>query len=40
MDGIETLYRFSEKKSYNANDMITYIIQIKDLVEALKNNQL
>lgn len=40
MDGIERLYGFSEQKSYNANDMITYIIQIKNLVGALKNNQL
>ena len=40
MDGIEKLYGFSEQKSYNANDMITYIIQIKNLVEAFKNNQL
>lgn len=37
---IEDLYGFSESKSYNAQDMISFIIQIKHLVEALKNNRL
>lgn len=37
---IEDLYGFSENKSYNAQDMISFIIQIKQLVEALKNNRL
>ncbi|HWJ79742.1 MAG TPA: methyl-accepting chemotaxis protein [Niallia sp.] len=40
MNGIKTLYDFSEKKSYNANDIVSYIIQIRDLVKALKNNKL
>jgi methyl-accepting chemotaxis protein len=40
MDGIKELFVFCEHKSYNANDMITYIIQVKDLLGALKNNQL
>ncbi|MCH7320858.1 methyl-accepting chemotaxis protein [Solibacillus sp. MA9] len=40
MQHIEQLYGFSETKSYNANDMISYIIQVKKLVEALKNNRL
>ena len=40
MEGIKTLYRFSEKKAYNADDMISYIIQVNDLVKALKNQQL
>mgnify|MGYP001191492061 CR=1 FL=1 len=37
---IEELNRFAENKAYNANDMIAFVIQIKDLVGALKNNQL
>lgn len=37
---IEDLYGFSESKSYNAQDMISFIIQIKHLLEALKNNRL
>lgn len=40
MQQIVQLYGFSETKSYNANDMITYIIQVKHLIEALKNNRL
>ena len=40
MDGIKSLYEFSEKKAYNADDIISYIIQVKDLVSALKNNKL
>lgn len=37
---IVQLYGFSETKSYHANDLIAYIIQIQNLVEALKNNRL
>ncbi|MER2105496.1 MAG: methyl-accepting chemotaxis protein [Solibacillus sp.] len=37
---IEDLYGFSESKSYNAQDMISFIIQIKHLVDAIKHNQL
>lgn len=37
---IEELNRFAENKAYNANDMIAFSIQIKNLIEALKNNQL
>lgn len=40
MDQIEQLYGFSESKSYNANDMITFIIQVKHLITALKNDRL
>lgn len=40
MQQIEQLYGFSEIKSYNANDMISYIIQLKDLVDALDKNRL
>lgn len=40
MQQIEQLHHFSETKSYNANDMITFIIQIKHLVEELKENRL
>lgn len=40
MQQIEQLYGFSEKKSYNANDMVTYIIQVSHLIEALRNNRL
>lgn len=40
MEQIEHLYRFSENKSYNANDMITFIIQVKHLIAALKNDRL
>lgn len=40
MEQIKQLYGFSETKSYNANDTITYIIQVKHLIEALKNNRL
>ncbi|MEK4424353.1 methyl-accepting chemotaxis protein [Solibacillus sp. FSL K6-1523] len=40
MEQIEHLYRFSENKSYNANDMITFIIQVKHLITALKNDRL
>lgn len=40
MQQIEQLYGFSEIKSYNANDMISYIIQLKDLFETLNNNRL
>ncbi|MGE7982711.1 methyl-accepting chemotaxis protein [Solibacillus sp. NPDC093137] len=40
MHQIEQLYGFSEQKSYNANDMITYIIQVSHLIEAIKNNRL
>lgn len=37
---IEQLYGFSESKSYNANDMISFIIQIEHLMNAIKNEQL
>lgn len=37
---IVQLYGFSETKSYHANDLIAYIIQIHNLVEALKQNKL
>ena len=37
---IEDLYGFSESKSYNAQDMISFLIQIKHLMDALKNNRL
>ncbi|ATP39275.1 hypothetical protein CSE16_04040 [Solibacillus sp. R5-41] len=40
MDQIEQLYGFSESKSYNANDMITFIIQVNHLITALKNDHL
>ncbi|MER1955909.1 MAG: methyl-accepting chemotaxis protein [Solibacillus sp.] len=40
MQQIEDLYGFSETKSYHATDMIAYIIQVKNLVDALKNNRL
>lgn len=40
MQQIEQLYGFSETKSYNANDMISYIIQLKNLIDALDNNRL
>lgn len=40
LNQIEALYGFSESKSYNAQDMISFISQIKQLVEALKNNRL
>ena len=40
MQQIEQLHAFSESKSYNANDMITYLIQIEQLVQAIKNNTL
>ena len=40
MQQIEDLYGFSEMKSYHATDMIAYIIQVKNLVDALKNNRL
>lgn len=40
MEQIEHLYRFSENKSYNANDMITFIIQVQHLITALKNDRL
>lgn len=40
MQQIEQLYGFSEIKSYNANDMISYIIQLKDLIESLTHNRL
>ncbi|MGE7020524.1 methyl-accepting chemotaxis protein [Solibacillus cecembensis] len=40
MEQIEHLYRFSENKSYNANDMITFNIQVKHLITALKNDRL
>lgn len=38
MQHIEQLHGFSETKSYNANDMIPHIIQVKKLVEALNKN--
>ena len=34
------LYGFSETKSYHANDLISYMIQIENLMQALKQNQL
>lgn len=37
---IEELNYFAQNKAYNANDIIAFVIQIKDLVEALKRNQL
>ena len=40
MQQIEDLYGFSETKSYHATDMIAYIIQMKNLIDALKNNHL
>ncbi len=40
MQQIEDLYGFSETKSYHATDMIAYIIQMKNLIDALKNNRL
>lgn len=40
MGHIEELNNFAENKAYNANDMIAFVIQIKDLVEALKHNEL
>lgn len=40
MQQIEDLYGFSETKSYHATDMIAYLIQVTNLIEALKNNRL
>nr|WP_275268962.1 methyl-accepting chemotaxis protein [Kurthia massiliensis] len=40
MAHIKELNDFAENKAYNANDMIAFIIQIKDLVNALKQNEL
>lgn len=40
MQQIEDLYGFSASKAYNANDMITFLIQIEHLVTALKENKL
>ena len=40
MEQIEQLYGFSESKSFNANDMISFIIQLEHLISAIKNNRL
>lgn len=40
MQHIKELNDFAENKAYNANDMIAFVIQIKDLVNALKQNEL
>lgn len=40
MHHIEELNVFAENKAYNANDMIAFVIQIKDLMTALKQNEL
>lgn len=37
---IQDLYTFAQDKFYNANDIISYIIQLRDLTKALKDEKL
>ena len=40
IERIKELYTFAQDKFYNANDIISYIVQLQSLATALKNDKL